>query len=71
MTEESSAQVWKVGSLASATGLTVRTLHHYDHIALVSPSGTVGTPALRRVRRQAAVSGAGAAAARATAGQDP
>lgn len=32
-------RVWKVGRLASATGLTVRTLHHYDHIGLVSPSG--------------------------------
>lgn len=31
--------MWKVGRLASATGLTVRTLHHYDHIGLVSPSG--------------------------------
>jgi DNA-binding transcriptional MerR regulator len=28
-----------VGALASRTGLTVRTLHHYDSIALLSPSG--------------------------------
>lgn len=34
-----SGQVWKVGQLAHLTGLTVRTLHHYDHIGLVSPSG--------------------------------
>ena len=27
-----------VGELASASGLTVRTLHHYDHIGLVVPS---------------------------------
>ncbi|MEE2034711.1 MerR family transcriptional regulator [Rhodococcus chondri] len=32
-------QVWKVGQLAAETGLTVRTLHHYDHIGLVQPSG--------------------------------
>jgi DNA-binding transcriptional MerR regulator len=29
---------WKVGELAQATGLTVRTLHHYDHIGLLKPS---------------------------------
>lgn len=29
---------FKVGTLASATGLTVRTLHHYDEIGLLSPS---------------------------------
>ncbi|MBL0940475.1 MAG: MerR family transcriptional regulator [Gemmatimonadaceae bacterium] len=29
---------FKVGALASATGLTVRTLHHYDEIGLLSPS---------------------------------
>ena len=32
-------QVWKVGELAERTGLTVRTLHHYDRIGLLSPSG--------------------------------
>ena len=31
-------QAWKVGSLAKATGLTVRALHHYDHVGLLSPS---------------------------------
>jgi MerR family transcriptional regulator, thiopeptide resistance regulator len=31
-------QAWKVGTLAQATGLTVRALHHYDHIGLLSPS---------------------------------
>jgi len=31
-------EAWKVGALAGATGLTVRTLHHYDHIGLLSPS---------------------------------
>ena len=29
----------KVGELAKRTGLTVRTLHHYDDIGLLSPSG--------------------------------
>lgn len=29
---------WKVGDLAKATGLTVRTLHHYDDIGLLVPS---------------------------------
>jgi len=28
---------WSVGELAQATGLTVRTLHHYEHIGLLSP----------------------------------
>lgn len=31
-------QTWKVGQLAKLTGLTVRTLHHYDHLGLVRPS---------------------------------
>ncbi|MEU8235400.1 MerR family transcriptional regulator [Actinoplanes sp. NPDC048967] len=29
---------WSVGELATATGLTVRTLHHYDEIGLARPS---------------------------------
>lgn len=29
---------WKVGELAKATGLTVRTLHHYDEIGLLVPA---------------------------------
>ncbi|GED31131.1 MerR family transcriptional regulator [Brevibacillus centrosporus] len=31
-------QHWKVGDLASLTGLTVRTLRYYDQIGLFSPS---------------------------------
>ncbi|HEX2206177.1 MAG TPA: MerR family transcriptional regulator [Longimicrobium sp.] len=31
-------RTWKVGELAKQTGLTVRTLHHYDQIRLLSPS---------------------------------
>lgn len=34
-----SKQTWKVGELAERTGLTIRTLHHYDAIGLLSPSG--------------------------------
>lgn len=29
---------WKVGELAKVTQLTIRTLHHYDEIGLLSPS---------------------------------
>ncbi len=28
----------KVGELARRTGLTIRTLHHYDEIGLLKPS---------------------------------
>ncbi|WP_274911564.1 MerR family transcriptional regulator [Streptomyces sp. WZ-12] len=31
-------QTWKIGALASASGVTVRTLHHWDRIGLLSPS---------------------------------
>ncbi|MFC5287420.1 MerR family transcriptional regulator [Actinokineospora guangxiensis] len=31
-------QRWSVGALARATGLTVRTLHHYDELGLLRPS---------------------------------
>jgi DNA-binding transcriptional MerR regulator len=36
-------QHWKVGELAARTGLTIRTLHHYDAIGLLSPSGRTGS----------------------------
>jgi DNA-binding transcriptional MerR regulator len=29
--------MWKIGELARETGLTVRTLHHYDRLGLLSP----------------------------------
>jgi DNA-binding transcriptional MerR regulator len=32
-------EVWTVGQVADELGVTVRTLHHYDEIGLVSPSG--------------------------------
>ncbi|MFF2077963.1 MerR family transcriptional regulator [Kitasatospora sp. NPDC058162] len=31
-------QTWKVGPLAEASGLTVRTLHHWDELGLLCPS---------------------------------
>ena len=30
-------ELWKVGEIAKRTGLTVRTLHFYDEIGLLSP----------------------------------
>lgn len=38
---------WKVGELARRTGVTVRTLHHYDEVGLLRPSGR--TPAGHRL----------------------
>src|SRR5262249_55327676 len=32
------SELLKVGDLAARTGLSVRTLHHYDRIGLLSPS---------------------------------
>ena len=31
-------RTWAVGELAGATGLTVRTLHHYDEVGVLRPS---------------------------------
>jgi len=46
---------WRIGELAEATSLTVRTLHHYEHIGLLAPgSRTAGRQRLydeRDVRR--------------------
>jgi hypothetical protein len=36
--QQQPGRTWKVGALAKATGLTVRTLHHYDEIGLLAPS---------------------------------
>jgi DNA-binding transcriptional MerR regulator len=33
---------WRIGALAAASGLTVRTLHYYDEIGLLSPSQRSG-----------------------------
>lgn len=50
--------MWTVGQLAEATGVTVRTLHHYDRIGLLVPSRdavngyrTYDADDLRRLRR--------------------
>ena len=44
--------VWKIGELARRTGLTVRTLHHYDEIGLLSAQRSEGG---HRVYDEAAV----------------
>jgi DNA-binding transcriptional MerR regulator len=33
---------WKIGEVARATGLTVRTLHHYDELGLLRPAERTG-----------------------------
>ena len=43
----------RIGELAAAAGLTVRTLHHYDELGLVTPSGH--TPAGHRIYSDADV----------------
>ena len=57
---------WSIGELAARTGLTVRTLHHYDEIGLARPSRR--TPAghrrytgedVRRLHRVVALRGFG------------
>jgi MerR family transcriptional regulator, thiopeptide resistance regulator len=36
-------KTWRIGELAEAAGLTVRTLHHYDQIGLLRPSRRGGS----------------------------
>jgi DNA-binding transcriptional MerR regulator len=43
MSQTKPDRVWRVGELAERTGLTVRTLHHYDAIGLLRPSGRTGS----------------------------
>lgn len=31
------SRTWKVGAVAETSGLTVRTLHHWDEIGLMTP----------------------------------
>ncbi len=39
MTERTtSRRRWRIGELAEATGLTVRTLHHYERVGLLAPA---------------------------------
>jgi DNA-binding transcriptional MerR regulator len=40
-------KLWSVGELADRTGVTVRTLHHYDEIGLLTPTVRTG-PGHRR-----------------------
>ena len=56
----------RIGAVARATGLTVRTLHHYDEIGLLVPSGRTGAgyrlysgDDLRRLYRILALRGMG------------
>jgi DNA-binding transcriptional MerR regulator len=44
---------WKVGELANRTGISVRALHHYDEIGLLTPS--LRTPSGHRLYQQADV----------------
>ncbi len=45
-------RTWKVGELAKATGLTVRTLHHYEEIGLLSPSHRTAASRASTLRRR-------------------
>ena len=42
-TSTDSDRLWKVGELAERTGLTVRTLHHYDAMGLLRPARRTGS----------------------------
>lgn len=37
------ASTWRIGELCRRTGLTVRTLHHWDHVGLLRPSARTST----------------------------
>lgn len=50
-TEDQTGPTWTVGRLADLTGVTVRTLHHYDQVGLLSP--TMRTPAGYRLYTEA------------------
>ena len=41
--EDIKDNLWKVGELATRTGVSVRTLHYYDEIGLLSPSQRTGS----------------------------
>ena len=48
-------RTWRIGEVATATGLTVRALHHYDRIGLVVPSAR--TPGGHRLYTDADLAG--------------
>lgn len=57
-------RTWRVGELAEATGLSVRTLHHYDEIGLLRPTRRSGqrqydAADVRRLHRVVALRGFG------------
>ncbi|MET9270059.1 MerR family transcriptional regulator [Kribbella sp. NPDC003557] len=57
-------RTWRVGELAEATGLSVRTLHHYDEIGLLRPGRRSGQRQydagdVRRLHRIVALRGFG------------
>jgi len=41
--DENNGRQWSIGELATASGVTVRTLHHYDEIGLLPPGGRTGS----------------------------
>lgn len=45
-------ETWSVGQLAAATGLTVRTLHHWDSVGLLVPSQRTGAGHRRYARAE-------------------
>jgi DNA-binding transcriptional MerR regulator len=51
--DHDASQLIQIGALASASGVTVRTLHHYDAIGLLVPDER--TPSGRRLYSQADV----------------
>jgi DNA-binding transcriptional MerR regulator len=60
------ASMWSVGQLARATGVSVRTLHHYDEVGLLTPTERTaaghrryGDEDLRRLYRIVALRGLG------------
>lgn len=52
-TKKQTLPPWKVGELASRTGMSVRALHHYDEIGLLTPS--LRTPSGHRLYQQSDV----------------
>jgi DNA-binding transcriptional MerR regulator len=62
----SEQRTWKIGELAAATGVSVRSLHHYDEIGLLRPSSRSAAghrlyagPDVRRLHRIVALRGFG------------
>ncbi|WP_433176215.1 MerR family transcriptional regulator [Actinoallomurus sp. CA-150999] len=64
-TDAESGRTMSVGELARTTGLTVRTLHHYDRLGLLSPARDrvgrrcYGPAEVRRLHRILALRGFG------------